>query len=213
MLLTFMIRGQTIRMSGPQKIIADTVNYIDAQFIFSPEWEGLSKVAYFSCNDESYSVDIHYDDRIYGGINLSEGTWKCHVTGLSVYDETVEKRITTDPIYIRVYPAADDNGSSFPVIEASYSEQILAKATNAANMANEAYEKAVNAYEKAEEALDKSESGSGINFTTGVGVTLSEDNVLSVDSAKDFDGDNTRPAEAAFMQTIVGNIETLLGTI
>lgn len=49
-------------------------------------------------------------------------------------------------------------------------------------------------------------------FEIGVGLKM-EDNILSVDSATDFDGDNTRPVEAAFMQEQIGNIELLLKTI
>lgn len=52
----------------------------------------------------------------------------------------------------------------------------------------------------------------GINYEIGTGLKV-EDNVLSVDSAKDFEGDNTRPVEAAFMQEQIGNIEILLKTI
>lgn len=46
----------------------------------------------------------------------------------------------------------------------------------------------------------------------GVGLKITE-RKLCVDSAQDFEGDNTRPVEAAFMQTQIGNIEELLKTI
>lgn len=38
-------------------------------------------------------------------------------------------------------------------------------------------------------------------------------NTLSVDVAQDFEGDNTRPVEAKFMETMIGNVEILLRTI
>lgn len=46
----------------------------------------------------------------------------------------------------------------------------------------------------------------------GVGLKIT-DRKLCVDSAQDFEGDNTRPVEAAFMQLQIGNIEALLKTI
>lgn len=52
----------------------------------------------------------------------------------------------------------------------------------------------------------------GNNYEIGVGLKVT-DNTLSVDAAQDFDGDNTRPIEAAFVQAQIGNIETLLQTI
>ena len=55
-------------------------------------------------------------------------------------------------------------------------------------------------------------SGVGEAYEIGTGLKV-EDNVLSVDSATDFNGDNTRPVEAAFMQEQIGNIELLLKTI
>lgn len=47
----------------------------------------------------------------------------------------------------------------------------------------------------------------------GKHMTVSVDGHLSVDTANDFDGDNTRPITAAAVEATVGNIEILLGTI
>ncbi len=44
-------------------------------------------------------------------------------------------------------------------------------------------------------------------------LTLSKDNVLSVNTAKDAEKDNTLPITAAAVYSTVGNIEILLGTI
>lgn len=54
--------------------------------------------------------------------------------------------------------------------------------------------------------------GGGVKFEVGVGLKL-KDGVLSVDSATDFNGDNSRPAEAALVHTLVGNVEIILKTI
>ena len=52
----------------------------------------------------------------------------------------------------------------------------------------------------------------GMDYELGVGLKV-QNNILSVDSAQNWDGDNTRPVEAAFMQQTVGNIDLLLQTI
>ncbi len=55
-------------------------------------------------------------------------------------------------------------------------------------------------------------SGAGQKYELGVGLKM-KDEKLCVDAAQNFEGDNTRPVEAAFMQEQIGNIETLLKTI
>lgn len=55
--------------------------------------------------------------------------------------------------------------------------------------------------------------GGGFPYTVGPGLKVIDDTVLAVDTASDFKGDNTRPADAALLQTTVGNIELLLSTI
>ena len=55
-------------------------------------------------------------------------------------------------------------------------------------------------------------AGIATDFEIGVGLKM-KDNVLSVDSATDYSGDNTRPVQTAFMKTQLGNIELLLQMI
>lgn len=53
----------------------------------------------------------------------------------------------------------------------------------------------------------------GTTFTTDETLTLSEENVLSVNTAHEPNPDNTLPITAAAVAATVGNIEILLGTI
>ena len=55
-------------------------------------------------------------------------------------------------------------------------------------------------------------SGGGISFTTDETLTL-KDGILSVNTAKEPDPDNTLPITSAAVANTVGNIETLLKTI
>lgn len=53
----------------------------------------------------------------------------------------------------------------------------------------------------------------GVNFTTDATLNLSEDGVLSVNTAKKVEQDNTLPVTSAAVFTEVGNINALLETI
>lgn len=53
----------------------------------------------------------------------------------------------------------------------------------------------------------------GVNFTTDETLSLSEDGVLSVNTANDVEQDNTLPVTSAAVFAEVGNINALLGTI
>lgn len=54
--------------------------------------------------------------------------------------------------------------------------------------------------------------GSGVSYKFGHGLKI-ENNTVSVDTANDFTGDNSRPVSASVVETTVGNIEILLQTI
>lgn len=58
-----------------------------------------------------------------------------------------------------------------------------------------------------------SELESKVCFTTDETLTLSENNVLSVNTAKEPDPDNTLPITSAAVAASVGNIEIILKTI
>lgn len=55
--------------------------------------------------------------------------------------------------------------------------------------------------------------GGGTRYIIGHGLSLTENNTLSVNTVNDFEGDNTLPITAAGVQATVGNIEAILKTI
>lgn len=57
-----------------------------------------------------------------------------------------------------------------------------------------------------------SQTGGGQTYQFGHGLKLTG-NSVSVDTVDDFNGDNTLPMTAAGVETVVGNIEALLGVI
>jgi len=62
------------------------------------------------------------------------------------------------------------------------------------------------------EALEEA-ANSGTSYEVGHGLKLENEKTLCVDTAKDFEGDNTLPITAAAVQETVGNIEIILATI
>ena len=60
--------------------------------------------------------------------------------------------------------------------------------------------------------VDWRDGGGGIACEFGHGLKRTG-SVVSVDTVDDFSGDNTLPMTAAGIQTVVGNIDVLLGTI
>lgn len=76
--------------------------------------------------------------------------------------------------------------------------------------------KILDAVERAEDAADRAESpggGGGLPYKIGLGLKVTDDQTLMVDSAENFEGDNDRPASAALVKTQLGNIEAFLATI
>ena len=57
MKLNFMVQGQCITLSSlPGCIVGENINYLDASFVFSREWEGTEKIAFFVCGEKSYEA-------------------------------------------------------------------------------------------------------------------------------------------------------------
>jgi len=79
MRLHFHVEGQQLHISSPGLLVGESINYLDAQFTFSQEWEGLAKTAYFTCGDNSFAGYVDGDNQIKQGINLGPGAWTVHV--------------------------------------------------------------------------------------------------------------------------------------
>lgn len=72
---------------------------------------------------------------------------------------------------------------------------------------DEQVQEAVNNY------LDENPIDTGVNFTTDETLSLSDDGILSVNTADDVEQDNTLPVTSAAVYVEVGNINALLETI
>jgi len=111
-----------LKLEGTPKVVSDTVQYIEAQFSFSADWVGTTKVAHFKLGNTIYDITLNSNNQIVNtdNLNLSAGTWEVYVHGSN---ET--KRITTSTIYLLVDQSGILNGEPLPDIPLSMAEQIL----------------------------------------------------------------------------------------
>ena len=191
---------------------------------------------FFTCGEQTFRAVIDDRDRITEGINLGPGTWHINVVGEKLNGEKIDTYVPSSVCSVEVEESGAVDGENFPEVLPSLAEQILAKSIEALSTANAVKEAAeagkfdggyytpslVGGYFywiPSKEGMPEvtptpmpEGGGGGTNFKIGVGLKLENDE-LSVDSASDFNGDNTRPAEAALVQTLVGNVEILLKTI
>ena len=164
--------------------------------------------------------------------NVGDG--KCEL----VY--TVKDKIAKSQTWVTVvYQSLTGGGTTEPPDPyQSWVDEVLAAGANAQQSAAEAAQSASDAEEAAGHTpypnkdtgtwwvWDASEgdykdtgesyrgSGGGESYIIGYGLKLeASTNTLSVNSVNDFNGDNTLPITAAAVQTTVGNIDVILGTI
>ena len=126
------VQGQSLRLTTPQ-IVGASVDYLEAAFSFSSDWQGLSIWAHFRSAGVVYDVALE-DGRISAEkhLNLSAGTWDVYLHGTSG-----SKRITTSTVRIHVTPYPEGEGVPLPDVPLTAAEQIDQKATEAKSIADQ----------------------------------------------------------------------------
>lgn len=126
------VQGQSLRLTTPQ-IVGASVDYLEAAFSFSSDWQGLSIWAHFRSAGVVYDVALE-DGRIPAEkhLNLSAGTWDVYLHGTSG-----NKRITTSTVRIQVTPYPEGTGVPLPEVPLTAVEQIDQKATEAKSIADQ----------------------------------------------------------------------------
>lgn len=131
------VHGQVLHLAN-LTIVEDSIDYLDAAFTFSPDWEGLSKWAHFQKGDTIYDVALE-EDRIGRDkhLNLDRGTWEVYLHG-----SREDIRITTTTIRLRVLDYPKGTGGPLPEVPVSAAEQIDARAYEAVEIARKLREDA-----------------------------------------------------------------------
>lgn len=121
MKIKFLIEGQRLKRAKNNYIVADSKNFISADFEFSQEWTDMQKSAIFKNADTAYTVLL----------TDNECAVPYEVTGadfcVSVFGVKDNMRITTDEIVIRVEETGYCEGETPLEPTQSVYEQILEK--------------------------------------------------------------------------------------
>lgn len=128
-----MLYGEILRQRlkiTKEHVVADTIDYLEAKFTFSGDWNGLEKWVHFSHRKTDAVYDIRLTDdciRKEDHLNLSAGLWRVYLHGSEYVGGEVVERITTDIADLEVRPTGMLNGEPFPEMPESVTEQILAR--------------------------------------------------------------------------------------
>lgn len=114
-----------------EHVVADTIDYLEARFAFSEDWDGLEKWVHFAKDGAVYDIRLTDDCvRKEDHLNLSAGIWKVYLHGNEFSGGKVIERITTNAAILKVEPTGTLDGEPFPEMPASVTEQILARLEN-----------------------------------------------------------------------------------
>ena len=198
--------------SPPELLTAGMSKAVTVQFVFSPEWDGLTKTAVFTngkttvdvlaANWDGDTVPVPHEVLAVPGRHARVGVYGADESGVVLPTVWVSLG--------KVQPGADPSGDasadpSLPVwaqLQKQIGDLDDLKTYNKGNL--------VQAINEARQ----SGGGSGGGYTIGDGLKLdAETNTLSVDTAEIVEKDNTKPVTSAAVYTEVGNINALLATI
>ena len=198
--------------SPPELLTAGMSKAVTVQFVFSPEWDGLTKTAVFSngkttvdvlaANWDGGTVPVPHEVLAVPGRHARVGVYGADESGVVLPTVWVSLG--------KVQPGADPSGDasadpSLPVwaqLQKQIGDLDDLKTYNKGNLVQ-----AIN------EARSSGGSGGG-GYTIGEGLKLdAATNTLSVDTAEIVEKDNTKPVTSAAVYTEVGNINALLATI
>lgn len=210
MILLYADKNQlTVREGEP--LTSGAVNAFQARFEFSPDWEGLTRKAVFQAGgkrvcaplDENGVCTIPWEVLEKPLIPLKAGVY-------GTRDDTVLPSAWAKLGTIR--QGAVPGGETRPPTPALWQQTLAGKGdrldyTQEGKLGLYAGNKLLSAV-----TVVGGTGGTGGGYGVGHGLKLVSGN-LSVDTVDGFSGDNTLPMTAAGVQTAVGSIEALLGTI
>lgn len=198
--------------SPPELLTAGMAKAVTVKFVFSDDWDGLTKTAVFSngkttvdvlaANWDGDTVPVPHEVLAVPGRHARVGVYGANESGVVLPTVWVSLG--------KVQPGADPSGdvSADPALPvwAQLQKQIGdlddLKTYNKGNLVA-----AIN------EARN-SGGGTGGGYNIGDGLKLdAATNTLSVDTAAAVEKDNTKPVTSAAVYTEVGNINALLATI
>lgn len=198
--------------SPPELLTAGMSKAVTVQFVFSPEWDGLTKTAVFT--NGKTTVDVLAEN--WDGDTVPVPHEVLAVPGrharVGVYGAD-ESGVVLPTVWVslgKVQPSADPSGDASADPALPVWAQLQKQIGDLDDL--QTYNKG-NLVEAINEARSSGGSGGG-GYTIGDGLKLdAATNTLSVDTAAAVEKDNTKPVTSAAVYTEVGNINALLATI
>lgn len=198
--------------SPPELLTAGMSKAVTVQFVFSPDWDGLTKTAVFSngkttvdvlaANWDGDTVPIPHEVLAVPGRHARVGVYGADESGVVLPTVWVSLG--------KVQPGADPSGDASADPSLPVWAQLQKQIGDLDDL--QTYNKG-NLVDAINEARGSGGSGGG-GYTIGDGLKLdAATNTLSVDTAAAVEKDNTKPVTSAAVYTEVGNINALLATI
>ena len=198
--------------SPPELLTAGMAKAVTVQFVFSPEWDGLTKTAVFSngkttvdvlaANWDGDTVLVPHEVLAVPGRHARVGVYGADESGVVLPTVWVSLG--------KVQPGADPSGDASADPSLPVWAQLQSQIGDLDDL--QTYNKG-NLVDAINEARSSGGSGGG-GYTIGEGLKLdAATNTLSVDTAAAVEKDNTKPVTSAAVYTEVGNINALLATI
>lgn len=198
--------------SPPELLTAGMAKAVTVEFVFSPEWDGLTKTAVFSngkttvdvlaANWDGDTVPVPHEVLAVPGRHARVGVYGADESGVVLPTVWVSLG--------KVQPGADPSGDETADPSLPVWAQLQKQIGDLDDL--QTYNKG-NLVAAINEARSSGGSGGG-GYTIGDGLKLdAATNTLSVDTAAAVEKDNTKPVTSAAVYTEVGNINALLATI
>ena len=198
--------------SPPELLTAGMSKAVTVQFVFSPDWDGLTKTAVFSngkttvdvlaANWDGDTVPVPHEVLAVPGRHARVGVYGADESGVVLPTVWVSLG--------KVQPSADPSGDASADPSLPVWAQLQKQIGDLDDL--QTHNKG-NLVDSINEARSPGGSGGG-GYTIGDGLKLdAATNTLSVDTAAAVEKDNTKPVTSAAVYTEVGNINALLATI
>lgn len=193
-----------------ERVTSGSVNVYQVRFDFSEDWAELDRTAVFRCGGKEFSMLLDASGRCVipwevlqkPGFRLEVGAYGSR--GGETVLPTVWESLGT------VLTGVNASEGSAPPTPELWQQTLAGKGDRLGY--TESGELGLYAGEKLLSAVPASGGGGGMSYGIGHGLKV-ENGDLTVETTDGFAGDNTLPMTAAGVETVVGNIEVLLGTI
>ena len=206
----FVLRADKNKLTVLERepVTSGSVSACDVRFEFSEGWEGLTKTAVFKAGaaarsvllDDSGVCSIPWETLQTPWVRLTAGA--CGTRDGGVVLPTVWADLGV------IQAGAAPGGNVRPPTPELWEQALDRKQDRLTGLPGQ-----VVGFDETGNAVPQNAApGGGADWQFGHGLKQTG-NIVSVDTADGFNGDNTLPITVAAVQAAVGNIETLLGTI